>query len=461
MSNTKQNALNLCRNILNAGHSPMNFEGNCIELKQGLDTMASLGRYGEIRVVMNEFELLCKKTRLKGPQMAFLASLIPLSLDSAAYLLHKESEESASATVGNLIQHQTFTIDDGNEIDLLGFLQDLLSCGYSAQACELLDAVQEFYRDDADAFMAEVIKVVCLAFDEGCAEVIAWLQAHEGEITNAFGVASQQHGCMSLGLELYDAGFKQFGTAMVKKRVAPDSDDLIRAEELLQISPNPPSSCNNQVAYIVYMLHRDDLSQDWDTIPLSPAQLVGDARDSLSNLLGRFNRDGRSATQTSLDRISGALIRRAKDYSSLDAMVLEINKFGGDLHSQPVISAVNDILHGIIDSKPAPGGVPAILYLDKLLNRSGKVDYSLHAQAIEDQINAWTPIMSLTELAGYADRIDKFAFNKRAMAAAIDAKWPEVANATVKEVLKDVVPRSIALHSKFLKVAVLEIDLGM
>lgn len=461
MSKFSKNAMSLCDSILRSGPAPWNFEGHCLELRQALDDMAAQGRYGDIRIVMNEFESMCEYSRLDAQSTTFLAALIPLSLDSAGYLLHKESEECASALVKNLIQHQTFKKEYEGELDLSKLMRLMFEEGFSCQALELLDAVRIEYHDDADALMAEVMKAADLALDDGYVEIIDWLKEHEPEITEAFRVARDQYGCVAIGLDLHDAGVELFGAAMMRQMFAPAGDDLIRVEEILGISPKPPVREEmGQEAIIQYMLHYEELPQEWETVPLKLSELIGEFRYSLDSALSSYNSDGRKATPKAINRVFAAMTRRARDYGELDAIVLQMNKVGCDLGSPLLISAINDIVPKIIESRPLHGRVPAILYLDKLMNGSGKVDLAPHAALITSKINEWIPNITLADLADYAKRIDTYPFDRKAMGLAIDEKWPG-STEIMKELLKDMVPKSIALHSRHLKVSILEDELGM
>lgn len=458
--NQKKHAISLCQAILGSGASPWNFEGYCLELKETLHELSTQGRYGDVRVVMNEFEERCKFNRLDAPQMGFLATVMPLSLDSAVYLMHKESAEVASIIVKNLIQYQCFTRDEGGDIDLDELMEQMLDSGFAQQACELLDGLMEAYKDDHDAFMVELMKAINYAFSDGHEEVISWVRQNESAVTHAYLSTKNSHGYVSVGIELFEAGVEIFGAEMIKAMVAPHGYDLIQAEELIGISPSPFKAFGkSQDAYVNYMLSKEYLSPQWSDVSVNLSSLVGESRESLSKLLSMFNADGRITTPPALNRVCAAMIRQAKDYTDLDAIKLEMNRVNGDLYSPAVVDAINHIVPTIAASRPAPMA-PAILYLDNMMNRMDKVDFSPHTALIESKINEWAPTMSLSDFARYAERIDKFQFDRKAMGASIEAKWPS-ANETMRELLKDVTPKSVALTSRALKGSVIERELGL
>lgn len=461
MLHIKKNALSLCHSILGAGTRTWNFEENCLELKEALHQLANEGRYGDIRAVMNDFEERCKYHRLGEQQMEFVASLIPLTIDSAGYMLHPESDDVATAVVRNVIHYQSFTCDEGGEHRLDSLIEDFLNAGFYSQACELLDALQETYSDEPDAFMAIVMTTINLAFGDGHSEIIDWVKRNEHEISKAFRLSLNDHAHMSVGIELYEAGVEILGQTIIKAKFAPSGLDFIYAENLIGLVPNA-SSCipDDQDAYVTYMLSKESLSEEWLNTPLKLSFLVKEARESLSNLLNSFNSDGRVAHPNSLNTVLAAMIRQAKDYSELDSIMLELNKVGGDVYSKVVIKAIEDIIPTILDSKPTAMGAPAILYLDLMMNRLDKVDFSAHSSLIGAKINEWAPNMNLKDFAGYAERIDKFSFDRKAMGASIEAKWPSATGA-MRELLKDVTPKSVALTSRALKGSVIERELGL
>lgn len=461
MSPLKKNALSLCQAILGNGSQPRNFDENCLELKETLHKLATEGRYGDIKAVMTEFEERCRYHKLDAPQMGMIASLIPLTLDSAGYMLHPESDEVASAVVRNILYYQSFTREEGGDNDLKDLMELMLNSGFYRQADELFDGLRVAFGDDHDAWMIEVMFAINFAFGDGHGQVIDWVKKREDELTEAFKLSRNTHGCMSVGIELYEAGAVKLGAEMIRVTFAPDGYDLIKAEELIGLAPTPTKiDYHSQNAYINYMLHKEILSSEWSSIPLKLSLLTGDSRESLQTLLRIFNSDGRVASPPALNRISAAMIRQAQNCSELDAIMLEMNKVGADLYSPIVVDAITDIIPTIIASRATTAGAPAILYLDLMMNRLGKVDFSAHASLIEEKINEWAPVINLKDFAGYAERIDKFSFDRKAMGASIQEKWTS-ATETMRELLKEVTPKSVALTCRALKGSVIERELGL
>ena len=462
MSPLKKNAINLCLAILGNGSKPWNFDENCLELKENLHQLSLEGRYGDVKAVMTEFESRCRYHKLHdASHMCMIASLIPLTLDSAGYFLHPESDEVASAVVKNILYYQSFSREEGGDNDLKDIVESLLNAGFYDQAGELLDGLKVAFGDDYDAWMTEVMFAINFAFGDGHGQVIDWVKKREDELTDAFERAKDSHGCMSVGIELYEAGALKLGAEMIKAGCAPDGYDLITGEELIGLIPDPAKfDDHHQEAYVNYMLHKETLPSEWSSIPLRLSFLKEDSRESLQTLLKIFNSDGRVSPPSALNRVFAAMIRQAQDCNDLDVITLDMNKIGGDMYSPAVVEAITDIIPTITCSRATTAGAPAILYLDQMMNRLDKVDFSAHASLIEEKINEWAPNINLKDFAGYAERIDKFAFDRSAMGASIQEKWPS-ATETMRELLKDVTPKSVSLTCRALKGSVIERELGL
>lgn len=459
MSDLKHKALSLCRGVLRDNSSQGRYEMECIEFKEAMVKLASLGRYGDIRVVMNEFEDACRYHNLKAEQSAFLASVIPLSIDTACHLLM--SPEAATVIVGNILENECYTRD--GHYGLSDLIENLIESKYEAQACALMDGLIVAFQYERDTLMPLIMTAVHLAVTEHCPMVNEWLQQHDKAIASLYTSADRCSDSVREGIDLFEIGAETFGLAMINKMYSPEHLELLEAEELTGVSPTPyrmeRSPVKDQGAYITYIMGREDLTDEWLDMKVDLDQFKPGNSMNLADIRIELSKEGRVASKNSIDLVCAVLLSNAKNHADIDIVKKQMKLVGGYMKSPFVLKAIEKVIP-IITEAEAEMGVPAILLLHRKLDIYDLINYEHYAEGIRSRLDDWIPTAKIDDVAEYISCLDKFEFDRKALGALIDHNWNTMSPQT-STILLDKAPKSIALASRYLKGHYLEMELGM
>lgn len=455
MINLKQHAIELCNSILKPHRSHWQFEENCVDLKETMVKLSALGRYGDIKTVMTEFDGLSQNHSMPPERAAFLLSVMPASVDTALFFLPEHSPEVASVLVKNLIQHESFS---GEETKFSYLVQQLFEQGYGEQGCDLLDAYLRAHEEDHVKATDDIFEILDYAIDIGYPEILAWARVNESLITASYLRCSNSKICMSVGVELYELGLESLGTEIIKEMFAPSDFDLCKREELIGLKPSISRiTPRSQSAYITYMLTKDGIGPEWLDISLNISQFKHDPDGNLTAYRNKINKAGLVVQRTAMNTLCAAIMRNAQTPQDLDIITPQMNAVGCEYRSPVMVLALTHVLPGIMTS--AKADTTWILNIDKMLNKNALVNYGSHLSDIGLKINQSIPDIKLKDIVSHIDALERLA-DKNLIGSVIDTRWPNM-DEKFKGELRDAVPKSIALCSKCLKGHVIELELGL